>query len=217
VPEPGSHQYDVKRARLRDELDNHGTPDAHATEEANRRLRGPVPRPSGSAETGRAAGPAGARPGPAGDPGNVLMLRSSAFSDNAPMPGRCARDGADEAPSLEWDGVPPDTAELVLLCVDVDAPTGPFVHWLVPGIDPAAASLADADTVAAAAACNGYGERGYGGPLPPIGDEAHRYVFRLYALNQPFDADPEAGAEALRAWLDEHSSAVGTLTGLYQR
>jgi Raf kinase inhibitor-like YbhB/YbcL family protein len=217
VPEPGSHRYDVTRARLRDELDNDGTPDAHATEEANRRLRGPVPQPSRSAETARAGGPSGERPGPPGDPGNVLMLRSPAFSDNAPMPSRCARDGGNEAPSMEWEGVPPGTAELVLLCVDVDAPTGPFVHWLVPGIDPSAASLEATDSVAGGAARNDYGDRGYGGPLPPAGDAAHRYVFRLYALDHPFDADPEAGAETLRAWLDEHCSVVGTLTGLYQR
>ena len=40
MPEPGSHAYDVQRARLRNELDNTGTPDKNATEKANRILQG---------------------------------------------------------------------------------------------------------------------------------------------------------------------------------
>jgi hypothetical protein len=39
MPNPGSHSYDVKRARLRDEIDNSGTPDKNATEAANAELR----------------------------------------------------------------------------------------------------------------------------------------------------------------------------------
>jgi Raf kinase inhibitor-like YbhB/YbcL family protein len=217
VPQPGSHRYDIRRARLRDEIDDQGTPDAHATAEANRRLRGQDPHPSPAAETERAMGPAGERTDSAGDPGNVMMLRSPAFSDNAFIPRRYARDGDDEAPRLEWSGVPEGTAELVVLCVDPDAPRGPFLHWLVPGIDPAATSLEPGDSVAEGAPRNGFGDSGYGGPLPPAGDDAHRYVFRLYALDAPFAADPEEGPEALRAWLDDHALATGTLTGLYQR
>lgn len=40
MPEPGSHAYDIHRARLRNELDNSGTPDKNATIEANRELQG---------------------------------------------------------------------------------------------------------------------------------------------------------------------------------
>ena len=40
MPEPGSHAYDNKRARLRNELDNSGTPDRNATEKANEILQG---------------------------------------------------------------------------------------------------------------------------------------------------------------------------------
>ena len=39
MPEPGSHAYDVKRTRLRDEIDNSGTPDKNATEAANAELQ----------------------------------------------------------------------------------------------------------------------------------------------------------------------------------
>jgi hypothetical protein len=39
MPTPGSHSYDVKRTRLRDEFDNSGTPDKNATEAANAELQ----------------------------------------------------------------------------------------------------------------------------------------------------------------------------------
>ncbi|GAB3504235.1 hypothetical protein GCM10027575_09120 [Phytohabitans suffuscus] len=38
-PRPGSHKYDIKRARYRDRFDNRGIPDKHADEAANRTLR----------------------------------------------------------------------------------------------------------------------------------------------------------------------------------
>ncbi len=40
MPEPGSHAYDIQRARLRKEIDGSGTPDKNATIAANRRLQG---------------------------------------------------------------------------------------------------------------------------------------------------------------------------------
>jgi len=215
MPEPGSHKYDVQRARLRDRLEDEGTPDAAADAEANRRLRGPVPGPSPSMATERAGGPRGENPNPS-SPGNVLPLRSTAFPDNAPISARHAKDGGNEPPDLEWSDVPEGTHELVLLCVDPDAPTGSFLHWLVTGIDPATTRM-DAERVAGTAHRNGFGETGYGGPLPPVGDSAHRYVFRLYALPEPFAAPQPQDADAVRSWLDQHALRTGTLTGLYQR
>ena len=40
MPEPGSHAYDIQRARLRKEIDGSGTPDKNATIAANRQLQG---------------------------------------------------------------------------------------------------------------------------------------------------------------------------------
>jgi phosphatidylethanolamine-binding protein (PEBP) family uncharacterized protein len=63
---------------------------------------------------------------------------------------------------------------LLLLCEDPDAPSGTFLHWLVAGIDPMATGVAEGQT-------NGFGEQGWGGPQPLVGDNAHRYFLRLYA------------------------------------
>ena len=214
MPEPGSHGYDVKRTRLRGEIDDQGVPDQHADQEANRRLRGDEPGASPSMETERAGGPPD-RNDPPGESG-AMPLRSSAFSDNAFLAARQAHDGGNEAPDLQWSDVPEGTRELVLLCVDPDAPRGTFLHWLVTGIDPSATGY-DAASPSGTEHENGFGERGYGGPQPPVGDEAHRYIFRLYALPEPFAAPADADADTLRSWLDAHALATGTLIGRYQR
>jgi Raf kinase inhibitor-like YbhB/YbcL family protein len=215
MPEPGSHAYDVQRTRLRAELDDQGIPDGNADEEANRRLRGPEPHPSPSMETERAGGPLGDNPSP-GSPGNVLDLRSPAFNDNAVIAKPHAKDGDNAAPDLVWSGVPDGARELVLLVADPDAPTGTFLHWLVSGIDPASSGLSGGQP-AGTEHENGFGEKGYGGPLPPVGDDPHRYVFRLYALAEPFAADDPTDADAVRVWLDDHALATGTITALYGR
>lgn len=120
MPEPGSHRYDIDRARLRDRLEDAGTPDA-----------------------------------PANGAGNVLWLRSSSFSDNTLIPRQHARDGGNEPPELEWEGVPENTAELALLCVDPDAPAGPFLHWLVIDLDPATTELTPGNLARAHAGATG--------------------------------------------------------------
>jgi Raf kinase inhibitor-like YbhB/YbcL family protein len=212
MPEPGSHAWEIERNRLRSQLEDEGINDQKADEEANRRLRGGTPHPSPSMETERAGGPLGGNPDP-GSPGDVMRLRSSAFNDNDLIPAGHAKDGGNEPPELEWTPAPDGTRELALLVEDPDAPTGTFLHWLVTGIDPAATTLGDSGVQHE----NGFGEQGYGGPLPPAGDDAHRYVFRLYALGEPFSAPDLTSADALRTWLDDHALETGTLTGLYAR
>ena len=212
MPEPGSHAWEIERNRLRSQLEDEGINDQRADEEANRRLRGDTPHPSPSMETERAGGPLGANPDP-GSPGNVMRLRSSAFNDDDTIPRHHAKDGGNEPPELEWTPAPDGTRELALLMEDPDAPRGTFLHWLVTGIDPTATTLADSGVQHE----NGFGEQGYGGPMPPVGDDAHRYVFRLYALGEPFAAPDLTNADALRTWLDDHALATGTLTGLYAR
>lgn len=147
-----------------------------------------------------------------------IDLRSTAFDDGAFIPRRHSKEGENVSPPLSWSGVPDGTAELLLLCEDPDAPSGTFLHWLVTGIDPTS------DGVEAGRAprggtpmTNGYGERGWGGPLPPPGDKAHRYFFRLYALPEPVSVEDGAGADAVRAAVADRRLASGTLQGLYRR
>jgi Raf kinase inhibitor-like YbhB/YbcL family protein len=217
MPTPGSHGYDVQRTRLRGRLESEGVNDQHADEAANAILQRQSDAVSPAARSDRAGGPYGERGG-GGDPGAVIGLRSPAFSDGAFIPPRFTRDGDDVSPALEWSDVPDGTVELALLFEDPDAPSGLFVHWLVTGIDPSTRAIGEGEVPPGAYVWeNGYGERGYGGPEPPVGDDPHRYVFRLYALGSPLGLAPGASIDDVRAGLDDTRIATGTLTGLFVR
>lgn len=215
MPEPGSKAYEIQRRTLRNELDDAGIPDKNATEAANDELqKDSLPRGSAVNATERVVGPAGEREESSGDPGAVFEVRSSAFSDGAVMQERYSKEGGNEAPPLEWSELPDGTAELALVVDDLDADG--FVHWLVTGISPDAGSIGGG-AVAGREHPNGYGERGYGGPRPPIGDPPHRYRFQLFALPEPLSVPDEPDPGELRQRLEENALATGTLVARFGR
>ncbi|MFG3497432.1 hypothetical protein [Streptomyces sp. NPDC047928] len=61
MPEPGSKKYDVRRARLRKNAENHGISDQEANEEANATLQQDPEWRSRGARTERGEGPEGER------------------------------------------------------------------------------------------------------------------------------------------------------------
>ncbi|MDQ1042651.1 Raf kinase inhibitor-like YbhB/YbcL family protein [Streptomyces sp. V4I2] len=155
-----------------------------------------------------------------GTPGDMagIELRSSAFNDHSVIERRYAYEGDNVSPPLAWRGVPDDATELVLLCEDPDAPSGTFAHWIVVGIDPHSEGVAAGQCpTGGTELVNGYHERGWGGPHPPPGDEAHRYFFRLYALSKPCVLPDAPSAQEVHQAVDEQQLASGTLVGLYQR
>jgi Raf kinase inhibitor-like YbhB/YbcL family protein len=146
----------------------------------------------------------------------AMALTSPAFAPGAAIPKAYTCDGADRSPPLRWSRVPAGARELALVVEDPDAHR--FLHWTLLAVAPAVHRLAAGQvppgTVQTA---NGFGDHGYGGPCPPKGDDAHRYVFTIYALDAPSgltaDASPSAVATVLRA----HALARGTLTASYAR
>ncbi len=147
-----------------------------------------------------------------------IQLRSPAFNDHDIIPGRYAHDGDNVSPALQWSGVPDATTELLLLCEDPDAPGGTFLHWLVTGVDPAAGGVDEGRTPPGGQQWrNGYGEQGWGGPQPPVGDNAHRYFFRLYALGHPIRLPASPKIADIHRQADNAALASGTTVGLYQR
>ena len=147
-----------------------------------------------------------------------IQLRSPSFGDYRPIPARHAKDHDNLSPALEWSGVPQDAVELAVLCEDPDAPRGTFTHWVLVGLPPTATGLAEGEHPAGAVeGRNDFGEAGYGGPLPPVGDDPHRYFFRVYAASAPLGLTWGASAENLRRALEGKQLASGTVVGTYQR
>lgn len=211
MPNPGSHSYDVKRTRLRAEYEDQGVADADQA--ANEELQRTYP-PNAVGE--RAAGPRGGGGGVEDDGG--LHARSTAFSGHTLMPARFSLDGGNTSPPIQWDEVPPGTAEVALVCEDPDAPGGTFTHWVVTGIPADVNSIAEGSLPAGVTeGRNDFGESGWGGPRPPVGDEPHRYFFRLFAVDRRLDLGPDASAQDVHAAVRGHVLAKGTLVGLFGR
>ena len=63
---------------------------------------------------------------------------------------------------------------------------------------------------------NDFREKGYGGPCPPR-DTTHRYFFKLYALDTPFERIPGASKSHLEEAMQGHVLAQTQLMGRYRR
>ncbi|GGK19836.1 PEBP family protein [Pilimelia terevasa] len=156
---------------------------------------------------------------PPGVPGSRLTVRSGAFPDNGALPDHLSRRGGNVSPPLAWDGVPDTAEELILLCEDPDAPgPQPFLHWLVTGIDPRTSGIPEGEVPAGAREWpNGYGETGWGGPQPPVGDGPHRYYFRLIAVDAPLDLPAEPHVDDVERALAGHALAGAATVGMFAR
>ena len=147
-----------------------------------------------------------------------IQLCSPFFGDHQPIPARHAKDHDNLSPALEWSGVPEEAAELAVLCQDPDAPSGTFTHWVLAGVEPTATGLAEGERPPAGVdGRNDFGEEGYSGPLPPVGDGPHRYFFRVFATSAPLGLVAGASTDDLRRALEGKELASGTLVGTYQR
>ncbi len=118
----------------------------------------------------------------------MFELGSSSFSEGDTVPVQFTCDGDNVSPSLSWSGVPEGATELRISLRDPDAPSGTFTHWLVTGIDPTSTNIGEGMVPSGGTEeTNSFGETGYGGPCPPPGDNPHRYVFTVEALDEAGD------------------------------
>ena len=148
----------------------------------------------------------------------VITVTSPAFAEGAPIPAEFSCDGDDVSPPLALEGVPVDAVELAVVVDDPDARNGPYVHWILFGLDPSVGEVTQGEVPdGARQAKNSAGDAEYKGPCPPGGDEAHNYRFAVYALGKEVTVDDGAETgDALNA-LRDAAIAKGTLTGTFDR
>jgi Raf kinase inhibitor-like YbhB/YbcL family protein len=145
-----------------------------------------------------------------------MQLKSPAFADGEPIPERFTCAGDDVSPPLEWTGVPKEVVSLALVVEDVDASVRPATHWSAWGIDPGSGALPEGAR-APTEGRNDYGDTGYRGPCPPAKRGAHRYVFRLHALDAELELESGRSRRSFDAALDGHVVAEAELEGTFER
>ncbi len=150
-----------------------------------------------------------------------LKLTSPGFSEGQPIPNRHALEGGNASPALEWSGVP-GAKSLALICEDPDAPAGTWVHWVLYDLPPGTSKLAEGVpkspelTDGAKQGVNDFGKIGYDGPSPPPG-KAHRYYFKVYALDAKPELKTGLGKKDLVKAMEGHVLAEGELMGTYEK
>jgi Raf kinase inhibitor-like YbhB/YbcL family protein len=149
-------------------------------------------------------------------------LVSSTLKEGAPMLNEQVLDsfgctGRNQSPGLRWMRPPTGTKSFAITLYDPDAPTGSgWWHWVVFDIPPGASELVagagDPAKKLLPAGCRqgrtDFGPPGYGGPCPPAGDQPHRYLFTVYALDIDKLGVSEAASPAMIGFV-MHSHILG--------
>ncbi len=158
-----------------------------------------------------------------------FSLTSSDIKDGEPLGAEFVHDsagGMNLSPELRWSGQPAATQGFVVTCFDPDAPTGSgFWHWVLVGIPASVTELPrGAGTSGAPLAPgafhvrNDFGILSYGGAAPPPGDQPHRYIFAVHALDTDNLHVERTVSPAIVGFnLAFHTIARARLTAAYQR
>jgi len=123
---------------------------------------------------------------------------------------------------LRWTEPPQGTKGFALIVADPDGAMGVSVHWVLYGVPVSVRELPEGvprqGTVAGVGTqgLNDFGGTGYDAPCPPRGP-AHRYFFRLYALDSALALPPYKTKGDLLKACSGHLLARVELTGLYKR
>ncbi len=151
-----------------------------------------------------------------------MVLTSPAFKEGEIIPRDYTCEGKDLSPPLQWKGVPESTESFALICDDPDAPGGTWVHWVIWNIPATASGLPEGLEPekelkdGTRQGKNDFRRIGYGGPCPPPGP-AHRYFFKLYALDRKLELRAGATKPELLKAMQGHILAEAHLMGKYKR
>jgi Raf kinase inhibitor-like YbhB/YbcL family protein len=144
-----------------------------------------------------------------------MKLTSPAFEHNELIPSEYTCDGSDTSPELNIEDVPQNTKSLVLINDDPDAPVGTWDHWIAFNIPAETARIEKGKEPQGLSGKNSWGKTGYGGPCPPSG--THRYIFKLYALDNMLDLKEGSSKTEILEAMQGHMLAQAVLMGKYSR
>ncbi|MFO0664785.1 MAG: YbhB/YbcL family Raf kinase inhibitor-like protein [Polyangiaceae bacterium] len=158
----------------------------------------------------------------------AFTLQTSAFAEGTAIPAIHACN-AHQSPALTWTAGPTGTMGYAVVMIDkTRIGTNDEVHWVLFDIPAATLSLAQAvarsanpGTPAGSKQVLSFdGLPGYFGPCPPIGDAAHVYEFRVYAMNTNALGNVTTATNKQTAAANVAQAAIGVtnaVSGTYAR
>jgi hypothetical protein len=132
--------------------------------------------------------------------------------------------GENVSPHLSWSGAPEGTKGYAVTAFDPDAPTGSGAwHWLLVNLPATVTELPQGAGTKAEPETGGFharndlGGHGYDGAAPPPGDQPHRYLFAVHALDtDALEVTPETSAAFVGFHLTAHTLGRAVLRPTYQ-
>lgn len=156
------------------------------------------------------------------------LLSTDIFSgkqiNNAQVLNEYGCHGENISPQLSWNIIPSGTKSFAITMYDPDAPKG-WWHWIVFNI-PSNITKLDQDAgnpnsaklpASAVQSQTSFDSTGYGGPCPPIGDKAHRYIVTVYALKTTLPLDTKASAALVEYYIKQNIIAESSIIATYRR
>lgn len=143
-----------------------------------------------------------------------LIIGSTAFGNKDHIPAKFTCDGENINPGITVEDIPAGTKSLTLIVEDSDAQGGNFVHWVLWNVRPM--EMIIENTAPGVQGKNNFGKTHYMGPCPPEG-HAHRYFFKVYAVDKILDVHVGADKETVVRAMKDHILAEGEIIGLYKR
>lgn len=150
-----------------------------------------------------------------------FTLSVDAVTPGSTLPQEFTCTGSSRTPGVSWVNVPAGTKSFVLILDDPDAASGTFTHWLIYNIPPDTRSIdpgqPDGKVLSDGAqiGTNSADSRGYYPPCPPPG-KAHRYIFRLYAVDMII-SQPTADRASINWALDGHTLGKSQVVTTFKR
>ena len=145
--------------------------------------------------------------------GGNMKITSPEFENGKFIPKKFSCQGQGVNPALIIEDVPKQAKSLALIVDDPDAPMGTFVHWVVYDI-PVMSKIQE-NSVPGKQGINTTGRKNYVPPCPPTG--AHRYYFKLYALDALLDLNEGMKLDELESAMQGHVLEKAELMGLYKK
>lgn len=156
------------------------------------------------------------------DQSGSFQITSAVFVQGGQIPQKYTVNGENISPPLSWTSAPQNTKSFTITCEDPDASGsggGAFFHWIVFDIPGNVTQLSEGITNqrtldnGAKQGTNDMGTIGYTGPSPPSG--THRYVFKIYALDNMLNLEPGATKQQVNSAMQGHILGQAQITGKY--